>query len=194
MAIRATVARDTHRSLRAVHGLQNRDPTASAAGRRRIAGIVGEMAANPRTALDQTDLTMLRLLQEDGRMTTADLARAIHLSPTATSDRLRRLVDEGVIRGYSAVVDPAALGYGVTAFIRLKRAGSMERFQAFLDRTPQIREAHHVTGEDCCLMKVLSPSLGDLEELANELTAFGAVTTNLVFSTRTRDRPLLPAA
>ena len=126
-------------------------------------------------------------------MTNADLARAIHMSPAATADRLRRLVDDGVIRGYRAVVDPAALGYSITAFIRLRRAGSMERFEEFLERNPEIREAHHVTGEDCCLMRVLSPSVQELESLANELTAFGHVTTNLVFSTRSLDRPLLPA-
>ena len=99
-----------------------------------------------------------------------------------------------MIRGYRAVVDPAALGYSVTAFVRLRRTGSMERFEEFLQRTPQIREAHHVTGDDCCLMRVLSPSMADLEELANALTAFGSVTTNLVFSTRVLERPLLPAS
>jgi Lrp/AsnC family leucine-responsive transcriptional regulator len=161
---------------------------------RMIAGRVRRMPPHPQPTLDPTDLTLLRLLQEDGRMTAADLARAIHMSPSATAERLRRLVDEGVIRGYSAVVEPAALGYAVTAFVRLRRTGSIERFDEFLARTPQIREAHHVTGEDCCLMKVLSPSMRDLEELTNALTAFGTVTTNVVFSTRSLRRPLLPAA
>lgn len=148
---------------------------------------------NPHPLLDATDVTILRLLQDDGRMTTADLARAVHMSPTATADRLRRLADDGVIRGFRAVVDPIALGYPVTAFIRLRRQGSMERFQEYLQRTPEIRESHHVTGEDCCLLRVLSPSMEALEELALELTAFGPVTTNLVFSTQDLDRPLPPA-
>jgi Lrp/AsnC family leucine-responsive transcriptional regulator len=150
------------------------------------------MPSNPQTDLDATDVTILRLLQDDGRMKTADLAREIHMSPTATADRVRRLTEEGVIRRYSAVVDPVALGYPVMAFIRLRRAGSIERFHEFLERTPEIREAHNITGDDCCLMRVLSPSMEDLESLASELTAFGHVTTNIVFTNRALDRPLLP--
>lgn len=151
------------------------------------------MPSNPQSELDATDITILRLLQDDGRMTTAELARAIHLSPTAAADRVRRLADAGVIRGYRAIVDPVALGYPLTAFVRLRRAGSIERFHAFLDRTPEIREVHHITGEDCCLMRILSPSMEELETLVNALTAFGRVTTNLVFTTRAVDQPLLPA-
>ncbi len=151
------------------------------------------MPSNPQAPVDATDVAILRLLQDDGRMSTAELARAIHMSPTATADRVRRLVDEGVIRGYRAIVDPVALGYPLTAFVRLRRAGSMERFQQFLDRTPEIREVHHVTGEDCCLMRVVSPSMEELEALVNALTAFGPVTTNLVFTSWALDRPLLPA-
>lgn len=154
---------------------------------------MGVMPQNSRRALDAVDGAILRLLQDDGRMTTAELARSIHMSPTATADRLRSLVDEGVIRGFRAIVDPVALGYPVSAFIRLSRRGSMERFQEFLERTPAIRESHHVTGEDCCLLRILSPSMQELEELAIALTAFGHVTTNLVFSTQVLDRPLVPA-
>lgn len=155
--------------------------------------MIAVMPSNPRASLDATDIDILRLLQADGRMTTADLARAIHMSPTATADRLRRLADEGVVLGYRAVVDPAALGYSITAFVRLRRTGSMERFQEFLARTPDIREVHHITGEDCFLMRVLSPTMEALEAVTNTLTAYGHVTTNLVFSTVPLDRPLLPA-
>lgn len=151
------------------------------------------MPSNPQ--LDATDVEILRLLQDDGRLTTADLARAIHMSPTSTADRVRRLADQGVILGYRAVVDPAALGYPVDAFIRLRmNSPAGEPFQRMLDANPEIREAHHVTGDDCFLLRVTSGSLDQLESLTDTLTAFGRVTTNLVFSTRTHDRPLLPAA
>lgn len=151
------------------------------------------MPRNAQRALDAIDAEILRLLQADGRMSTAELARAIHMSPTATADRLRSLLDDGIIRGFGAIVDPVALGYPVSAFVRLRRRGSMERFQDFLERTPAIRESHHVTGEDCCLLRVLASSMQELEELAIALTTFGDVTTNLVFSTQVLDQALLPA-
>ena len=68
------------------------------------------MATNPRPTLDATDHGILEQLQEDGRISVADLARAINLSASATADRLRRLTDTGVITGYSATLDPEALG------------------------------------------------------------------------------------
>lgn len=151
------------------------------------------MPSSAQSQMDAADIEILRLLQEDGRITTAEVARAIHMSPAATAERVRRLVDEGVIRGYRAIVDPAAIGYPLTAFVRLRRTGSGERFQEFLDRTPEIREAHHITGEDCYLMRVMSRSMEDLKALVDELTTFGFVTTNLVFTTRAQERPLLPA-
>ena len=77
------------------------------------------MAENSRISLDRTDEAILAALQGDGRMSTADLARAVSLSPSATADRVRRLVDGGVITGYTACVSPAALGYPITAFVRL---------------------------------------------------------------------------
>jgi len=151
------------------------------------------MPSNPH--LDATDVEILRLLQDDGRLTTAELARAIHMSPTSTADRVRRLVDQGVILGYRAVVAPAAVGYPVDAFIRLRlNSPAGEPFQRMLDANPEIREAHHVTGDDCYLLRVASGSLDRLESLTDTLAAFGRVTTNLVFSTRTKDRPLLPDA
>lgn len=77
------------------------------------------MATNPRPILDATDHSILEQLQRDGRISVADLARAINLSASATAERLRRLTDTGVITGYSATLDPEALGYAVTAFVRL---------------------------------------------------------------------------
>lgn len=151
------------------------------------------MAVNPHLALDSTDHAILRLLQQDGRMTTAELARAIHMSPTSAADRLRRLTDNGVIRGYRAVVDQTALGYPFTAFIRIRLASaSVTRFEEFLADTPQVLEAHHITGDDCYLVRVVASSVTDLEALSKQLVPFGHITTNLVFSSPVLDRPLTP--
>ncbi|WP_211261327.1 Lrp/AsnC family transcriptional regulator [Pseudonocardia acaciae] len=145
--------------------------------------------------LDSTDNAILQLLQADGRMSTAELARAVSMSASSTSDRVRRLTDLGVVRGYRAVVDPVALGYPMTAFVRLRMATPAGKaFDELLAGTPQILEAHHVTGEDCYLIKVIARSMTDLEVLTDKLATFGQVITNLAFRSPVRDRALPPSA
>jgi Lrp/AsnC family transcriptional regulator, leucine-responsive regulatory protein len=145
---------------------------------------------NQRSILDATDSAILKLLQADGRMSTAELARAITMSPSSTADRVRRLTDLGVIRGYRAVVDPAALGYTLLSFIRLRmNTPAGKAFSDLLESTPQIVEAHHVTGEDCFLLKVIARSIPDLEELTDKLVTFGQITTNIAFRSPVHDRP-----
>jgi Lrp/AsnC family leucine-responsive transcriptional regulator len=152
------------------------------------------MATNPRQILDATDHVIIRELQRDGRMSTADLARAINLSPSATADRLRRLTEYGVITGYTARVDPEALGYAVTAFVRLAYpSGNYKPFDDLVAVTPEIVEAHHVTGADCFIIKVHARSMRDLERLTGRLATLGGVTTSVVYSSPVPTRDLEPA-
>lgn len=138
---------------------------------------------------------MLAELQRDGRLSVADLARRVSLSASATADRLRRLADDGVITGYTAVLDPEALGYPIAAFIRLKYPlGNYKPLHDLLDATPEITEAHHVTGEDCFILKVLARSMSDLERLAGRVAGLGSVTTNVVYSSPLPRRDLIPAS
>jgi Lrp/AsnC family transcriptional regulator, leucine-responsive regulatory protein len=149
------------------------------------------MPVNPQPVLDDTDNAIIRLLQADGRMSTAELARAISMSASSTADRVRRLTEQGVLRGYRAVVDPAALGYPLTAFVRLRLTTPAGRaFLDLLDKTPEVTEAHHVTGDDCYLLRMVARSMAHMEELTNRLVPFGQVTTNLVFRSPVEDRPL----
>jgi Lrp/AsnC family transcriptional regulator, leucine-responsive regulatory protein len=152
------------------------------------------MATNPRLELDATDHRILAELQADGRMSTADLGRAISLSPSATADRVRRLTDAGVITGYSATVDPEALGYAVSAFVRLAYpSGNYKPFHDLVAANPEIVEAHHVTGADCFIIKVLARSMLDLERITGRLATLGGITTHVVYSTPVQGRPLQPA-
>jgi Lrp/AsnC family leucine-responsive transcriptional regulator len=106
---------------------------------------------------------------------------------------VRRLTDLGVLRGYRAVVDPAALGYPLTAFVRLRFATPASRtFHDLLNTTPQIQEAHHITGEDCYLLKVIGRSMQDLEDLTGKLATFGQITTDIAFCSPVHGRPLPP--
>ncbi len=149
---------------------------------------------NPRLALDATDHRILEHLQRDGRLSVADLARAVNLSASATADRVRRLTDAGVITGYTAVVDPQALGYAITAFVRLAYpSGNYRPFHDLVDTTPEIVEAHHVTGADCFVIQVIARSMPDLERLTGKLATLGSITTSVVYSTTVPRRNLVPA-
>jgi Lrp/AsnC family transcriptional regulator, leucine-responsive regulatory protein len=109
-------------------------------------------------------------------------------------DRVRRLTDAGVITGYSATVDPEALGYPIAAFVRLAYpSGNYRPFHDLVDTTPEIVEAHHVTGNDCFVIKVIARSMSDLERITGKLATLGGITTSVVYSTTVPRRNLRPA-
>jgi len=134
--------------------------------------------------IDEIALKLLDELQKNARISYADLGRAAGLSPSATAERLRRLEDAGIIRGYHADVDPASLGLGITALIRMSSDGTQYRqLMSFLGDCEQIRECYHVTGSDALNMKVLVSSIAELEELIMKLLNYGVPTTSIVLST-----------
>lgn len=142
-------------------------------------------------SLDATDWRILEALQRDGRASYADLARTVAMSPSAVAERIRRLAEAGVITGYSARVDPGRVGLTIMAFVRLRYPhGNYKPFHDLLDTTPAIVEAHHVTGEDCFVLKVLARSMHHLEEITGRIAGLGTVTTNVVYSSPLPARPL----
>jgi Lrp/AsnC family leucine-responsive transcriptional regulator len=133
--------------------------------------------------VDATDWRILEELQKDGRASFAELSRAVAMSPSAVADRVRRLEETGVIAGYRATVDPARVGLDVMAFVRLRYpTGNYRPFHALLNSTPEIMEAHHVTGEDCFVLKVVARSMRHLEEVTGRIAGLGSVTTSVVYS------------
>src|SRR5688500_13543138 len=108
------------------------------------------------STLDEIDLKLLDLLQEDGRMSQHDLAESVGLSSPATGERLRKLEERGVIRGFTAVLDPKLLGRDVTAFIAVGIDGSRyyPEFVAQAQAHPEILECHAVTGQGSHLIKI----------------------------------------
>ncbi len=134
-------------------------------------------------SLDDLDWALLAELQRDGRASITQLARTISLSASATGERLRRLEDSGVVTGYTAVVDVEKLGYQIRAQLRLRYPTS--RYQPLRDliaKTPEIIEAHHVTGEDCFVLKVIATSMRHLEEISGRIGGLGSVTTSVAYS------------
>lgn len=107
---------------------------------------------------DRIDRRLLALLQEEGRMTTVELAERIGLSPTAASERIKRLQRDGVILGYTARLSPEALGRGFLAFIEVTLDKTtpdvFERFSTAVGLVPDIIECHMVAGGFDYLVKV----------------------------------------
>ena len=104
-------------------------------------------------------------------MSISELARRVDMSPPAVRERLSRLEEAAVIRGYRIDIDPAALGFSITAFIRVRPAQGQSKKVAALVRTmPEVSECHRVTGEDCYILKVHLASIGeDLDRIIDEL-------------------------
>ncbi|MFC6064200.1 Lrp/AsnC family transcriptional regulator [Streptomyces ochraceiscleroticus] len=151
------------------------------------------MTSSSRYSPDATDWRILDALQQDARAGYAELARAVNMSASAVTERVRRLEEAGVIRGYAAVVDPERIGLPVLAFVRLRYPDAdYKPFHDLLEKTPEILEAHHVTGDDCFVIKVAARSMRHLEEVAGRIGALGAVTTNVVYSSPLAGRPLRP--
>jgi len=125
--------------------------------------------------LDDLDHRILSLLLRDGRVPTSQVADAVGLSRPAVAERIEKLERNGVVRGTTVVVDPAALGPHVTAFVSARGAGlasdkARKAFDALLGQE-EVLEAHTVAGDDCYLLKVRTDSITSLNALVNSLTA-----------------------
>ncbi len=135
-------------------------------------------------SLDDLDWRLLEALQDDGRASYADLGRLVGLSPSAVTERVRRLEESGVFTGYRCEVDPEKLGLAIMALVRLRYPhGNYKPFRALLATTPEVTEAHHVTGEDCFVLSVRARSMRHLEEVTGRIAGLGSVTTSVVYST-----------
>src|SRR5690349_10050253 len=140
-------------------------------------------------ALDGTNRELLFELQRDARLSIAELGRRVGLSPPAVAERLQRLEREGVIRGYRAEIDPAALGYGLSAIIRVRpMPRQLQRIAELVRDTPEVVECHRITGEDCYLIKAHIRSMGHLEEILDALAPFGQTTTSIIQSSPVEGR------
>jgi Lrp/AsnC family transcriptional regulator, leucine-responsive regulatory protein len=137
-----------------------------------------------RSLIDEVNRRLLALLAEDPRQSTAELARRVGMSAPAVRERVARLEEAGVIRGYRLDVDPAALGLPVTAWVRLRPGpGQLPKLSELADRVPEVSECHRISGEDCFLLKVHVAAIEDLEPLLDRFLLHGQTTSSFVVST-----------
>jgi Lrp/AsnC family leucine-responsive transcriptional regulator len=131
--------------------------------------------------LDGTDRALLVELQVDGRLSLAELGRRVGLSPPAVAERVRRLTDAGVLRGVHADVDPRALGFTLSAIVRIRPSPRQIAKVADLARaTPEVVECHRITGEDCFFMRVHVRDVEHLEDVIDRFTPYGQTTTSVM--------------
>jgi Lrp/AsnC family leucine-responsive transcriptional regulator len=124
--------------------------------------------------LDETDREIVRLLYANGRLNQERIAREVKLSRPAVHERVKRLEEQGIIRGYKALVDWAALGQPVTAFVWVRTSGvkCRETGPVLMDLVcdgTAVEECHSVTGEWCLLLKVRADSPSTLQDLIDEI-------------------------
>ncbi|MBK5307634.1 MAG: Lrp/AsnC family transcriptional regulator [Frankiaceae bacterium] len=148
--------------------------------------------------MDDIDRRLLALLLADGRASYAELARAVGLSAPSVHDRVRRLERSGAVRGYAAVVDPAAVGLGVTALVGiLQREGAeQDDLAAALAEIEEIEDCWFVAGEEAFVVKVRVADVDALEHTLGVLRRTQGVArtrTTVVLSTRFEGRRRAPA-
>ena len=143
---------------------------------------------------DPRNIDLIRLLQEDPRANTAELARRIGMSAPSVRERLTRLEEAGVIRGYRLDLNPSALGWPITAYVRIRpMPGQLAKIAELATAIPQVAECHRITGEDCFLLKVYLASIESMDAILDRFLAFGQTTTSLVQSSPVHLRqPPLP--
>ena len=122
--------------------------------------------------LDARNVELLRLLCADPRMAISELARKVGMSAPATRERIRRLEEAQLIKGYRLDLDPRALGFPVAAFVRVRpMPGKLPKISELAQRMPQVTECHRVTGEDCFILKIHFESLDGLDRILDQFLA-----------------------
>ncbi|MFD0685640.1 Lrp/AsnC family transcriptional regulator [Actinomadura fibrosa] len=141
--------------------------------------------------LDDVDRRILGELQRDARVTLAELGRRVALSAPAVAERVQRLEDTGVITGYRAEVDPAALGFPITVMVRVSpNPRELSRIPKIADEVPQIVECHRMTGDDCFYFIARLRTVDELEPILDRFTPYARTTTSLLQSSPVPRRPL----
>lgn len=142
--------------------------------------------------LDAHDTRILAELQADARLTMAELGRRVHLSQPAVTERVRKLEAAGVITGYRATVNLNKLGYGIRAVIRVGRA-EYARVVKLIEQTPEVVNAHNVTGEDSWMLEIAVIDVAHLDAVVTKFCLLTETSTAIILNVAREHQPMLPA-
>lgn len=141
------------------------------------------MNEDSRKLLDEVGWRILRELQENARLSLAELGRRVGLSTAAVLERVRRMEEDGIIRGYHAEVDRAKIGMTITALLRISVQGEgLKKAIAAAEALDEVLECHRVTGTDSLVMKVGVSSIEHLQALFDHFSPYVATTTSIILS------------
>ena len=141
--------------------------------------------------LEDRNQKLLAALLKNPRTSVTDLARKVGLSAPATRERMLRLEEAGVIKGWHVELDPKALGFPIAVLIRVRpMPGQLPKIAKLAQSLPQVTECHRITGEDCFLMRAHLRALDELDGLLDKFLAYGQTTTSIVQSSPVAPRSL----
>lgn len=139
--------------------------------------------------LDGIDRRLLEMLAANARIATAQLARQVGMSPPSVADRVRRLEEAGILRGYTVDVDPVALGYTLTAIVRIRPLpGQLRKVEKLIAGIGQCVECDKVTGDDCFVARLLLQSISQLDAVLDRFNECAQTNTAIVKATTVRRR------
>ncbi|MET3442798.1 Lrp/AsnC family leucine-responsive transcriptional regulator [Variovorax paradoxus] len=148
-----------------------------------------DFTLNP--ALDAHDTRILAELQNDARLTMAELGRRVHLSQPAVTERVKKLEAAGVISGYRATVNLGKLGYGIRAIIRVGRA-DYARVVELVQQTPECVNAYNVTGDDSWILEIAVIDVSHLDAVVTKFCILTETATSIILNPAREHQPMLP--
>lgn len=147
------------------------------------------MTIDKQNSVDDTDLRILSLLADDGRMTLNELARQAGMSAPGVAERIRRLEQRGFIRNFTVELDLAALGFALYAVVRIKpRPGSLHLVEKMILDQPRFTDCDKVTGDDCFIVRLALRDIGELDEILDPFHEKAETNTAIVKSSPLRHR------
>ena len=141
--------------------------------------------------IDSYDTRILAELQRDARISMSELGRRVHLSQPAVAERVKKLELSGVITGYHAAVNPALMGYGIRAMVRVGRADYATVVKR-VEQSPEVINAFNVTGEDSWILEIAVQDVSHLDEVVTKFCLLTETSTSIILNSARENHALQP--